>query len=266
MPNLSKNKVLFSAILNVLTNENYYLQTSNYGESNILLLRHFKNMKKTLTLLFLAITIIGYTQEKKKQKPIKKDFVMIDINYSSLINAPKNVTFDVGYGMSFQMYYDYQFKVKQLSGALGVAYSHDSYYSNAFLSFSDSINGDYYQFYPFSDLDSNVKTNKYVTNYLDIPLELRFRSLANKNGHSWKASVGFRVGLRLGSHTRTITDKGRFQNYNYDALQRIRYGVTARFGYGRMGVVGYYGLSTLFEKGRGHELIPWSVGFTITPF
>lgn len=223
-------------------------------------------MKKIFTLLLFVIALTGFSQEEKKKKPIKKDYVMIDMHYSSLINAPKNVTFDFGYGLSFQMYYDYQFKVKQLSGALGVAYSNDHYYSNAYLSYKDSINGDYYQFYSYGDLDSNVKTNQYITNYLDIPLELRFRSLPNKNGHSWKASIGFKVGFRLGSHTKTITDNGRFQNYNYDALQRLRYGITARFGYGRVGIVGNYGLSTLFDKGRGHELIPWSVGFTITPF
>ena len=222
-------------------------------------------MKKAITLFLILISFYGYSQENKK-KPVKRDYVMIDINYSSLINAPKDVTFDFGYGLSFQFYYDYQFKVKQLSGALGIAYSTDHYFSNAYLSKNDNVNGDFYQLYSYSKLDSNVKSNKYVTNYFDIPLEIRYRSNADKSGHSWKASIGFKFGFRLGSHTKTVTDNGRFQNYNFTELQKIRYGITTPFGYGRMGVVGYYGLNTLFNKGKGQELIPWSVGFTITPF
>ena len=133
---------------------------------------HINDMRKAFTLLFILVTCTVYSQKNQKTgKPMKKDNVLIDLHYSSLINRPPNVHFDFGYGLSFQLLYDYQFKVKQLSGALGLAYSTDHYYNNAYLSNYDSVNGDYTQFYPFSDLDSNVKLNKYVTNYFDIPFE-----------------------------------------------------------------------------------------------
>lgn len=217
--------------------------------------------------MFLVSTLAGFSQRLQRTgKPIKKDNFLIDITYASLINAPKNVTFDMGYGASFQLFYDHQFKAKVLSGAIGIGYSNDNYYSNAFISHYDSINGNYSTFKPFGDLDSAIKRNKYVTNYFEIPIELRYRSKPNVNGHSWKASVGFRVGFRLGSHTRTTTDDGRFEIYNHDALRRIRYGVTARLGYGRFGFVGNYNITRLFEDNRGHEMIPWSVGITLAPF
>jgi hypothetical protein len=210
----------------------------------------------------------GYSQKSlTRSKPIKKDNFLIDLGYASLINNPKGVTFDVGYTASFQLFYDHQFKVKVLSGAIGIGYTNDNYYNNGYISHKDTINGNYTTFFPFGDIDSNIKRNKYVTNYFDIPAELRFRSAPNAKGHSWKAALGFRLGIRLGSHTKTITsDNERFEIYNHDSLRRYRYGLTGRLGYGRIGVFGYYSLGTLFEDNRGIELIPWSVGLTISPF
>ena len=224
-------------------------------------------MKKVFLVLLIALSIQGVSQKNQRTgKPIKQDNLLIDVHYSSLVNAPANIRFDFGYGASFQLMYDYQFQAKVLSGAIGIAYSNDNYYNNGYISHYDTINGDYTTFYPFGDLDSAVKRNKYVTNYLDIPVELRFRSKPNIKGHSWKASLGFRVGFRLGSHTRTTTDKGRYEIYNHDSLRRLRYGITARVGYGRVGLVYYYGITRLFDDNRGHELIPWSLGLTISPF
>jgi hypothetical protein len=224
-------------------------------------------MKRLLIVILVLAGLSALAQRNQSTgKPIKKDNFIIDIGYCSLINPPPNIRFDIGYSAAFQLFYDHQFKAKVLSGAIGIGYSNDNYYNNGYISHKDSIKGDYTTFYPFGDLDSTVKRNKYVTNYFDIPVELRFRSKPNIKGHSWKASLGFRVGFRLGSHTRTMTSDGRFETYNHDALRKVRYGLTARFGYGRVGVFGYYGITRLFEDNRGWELIPWSVGFTLSPF
>ncbi|MGB0404012.1 MAG: outer membrane beta-barrel protein [Salibacteraceae bacterium] len=226
-------------------------------------------MRYTLLLILsLTVSVASFGQKNQKTgKPIKKDNLLIDVHYSTMFDRPTNVTFDYGHGASFQLFYDYQFKAKVLSGAIGIAYSNDNYYNNSLLTNSDTINGDYASFTPFSSLDSSYKRNKYATNYFDIPVELRFRSKPNYKGHSWKAAIGFRVGFRLGSHTRTINDdKERYQSYNFTNLRKQRYGLTARFGYGRMGLVGYYSLTTLFEDNSGQVMSPWSVGFTISPW
>lgn len=226
-------------------------------------------MRHTILLILsltVSVALIGQ-KNQKTGKPIKKDNLLIDIHYASMFDKPTNVTFSYGYGASFQMFYDYQFKAKVLSGAIGLGYANDHYYNNSILTNSDTINGDYASFTPYSRLDSSFTRNKYVTNYFDIPIEIRFRSKPNYKGHSWKGAIGFRIGFRLGSHTKTIDDnKDRHQFYNFSNLRKQRYGLTARFGYGRLGLVGYYSLTTLFDDNKGQTLSPWSVGFTISPW
>ncbi|MCB0484059.1 MAG: PorT family protein [Flavobacteriales bacterium] len=129
---------------------------------------------------------------------------------------------------------------------------------------SDSLQGEFTQVLPITD--SSYKRNMYVTNYLDLPFEIRFRSKPNSRGHSWKFSGGMRVGLRLGSHTKTVTSKGKYADYIQPNLTKTRVGLTGRAGYGRVGLYYYYSLTRLFEPGRGHELIPFEVGFTVAPF
>ena len=152
---------------------------------------------------------------------------------------------------------------------MGIGYSHSKYFNNGYITQIDTATGaDYSTFQTISSVksDSSYKRNSYTTNYFDIPVEIRFRSTPNEKGHSWKASIGFKVGFRLNSYTTTKTDKGRYSDFIQPNLTSTRYGITARFGYGRVGLVGYYGLTRLFEANKGHEIIPYSIGFTISPF
>jgi hypothetical protein len=106
----------------------------------------------------------------------------------------------------------------------------------------------------------------YITNYIDFPFEIRYRSKPNIKGHSWKFSGGMRVGVRVGSHTKTITSGGKYADFIHPNLTKTRVGLTGRVGYGRIGAYYYYSLTRLFEPGRGYELIPFEVGFTVAPF
>lgn len=227
-------------------------------------------MKISLVLLSGILTLLisfnGFSQSQERLRPIKKDNFLIDITYDHLLNLPNGVNYKLGYGNSFQLFYDHQFKAKVLSGALGVGYAHSNYYSNGYITNTDTAtNTGYANFAPIRS-DSSYKQNYYTTNYIDFPFELRYRSKPNEKGHSWKASVGFRVGVRLGSYTTTRTSEGKYRDYIQPHLTKTRYGLTFRAGYGRVGVMGYYGLTRLFEQNKGREVIPFSVGLTIAPF
>ena len=233
-----------------------------------------------ISLIFsLLLTGFSYAQEEEKKeepeektkskvanRPIKKDNLLIDINYAGVVNAPQGVNFNLGYGNDIQIFYDHQFKAKVLSGAIGIGYSHAKYFNNGYTQNIDTATGEgYATFLPIKS-DSSYKRNSYTTNYFDIPVEIRVRTKPNEKGHSWKASVGFKAGFRLGGYSTTRTDEGRYSNFIQPLLAERRYGITTRVGYGRVGLVGYYSLSRLFEPSQGHELLPYSIGFTISPF
>lgn len=237
-------------------------------------------MKKGIVLSIvsaLLFTLSSYAQEPEEQpeikketkaanRPIKRDNFLIDVNFAGVVNAPNGVNFNFGYGNDIQIFYDHQFKAKVLSGAIGIGYSHAKYFNNGYTVNVDTATGTEYASFAPIKADSSYKRNSYTTNYFDIPVELRFRSKPNEKGHSWKASVGFRAGFRLGSYSTTRTEEGRYSNFIQPLLTKNRYGITLRAGYGRVGLTGYYSLTRLFETDKGHEILPYAIGFTISPF
>ena len=225
-------------------------------------------LMKISALIFLTLlsSMVAFGQKSTDLKrPIKKDNLVIDLTYDGLINHPNGVSFYFGYGASFQGMIDLPLNSKVMNGAFGVAFSNSNYYNNGYPFHKDTSGNDYTQFYPIPS-DSSYKRSKFITNYLDFPFELRFRSTPNSKGHSWKVSAGFRVGVKLGSRNKVITSDNKFVNYDQPNVIRTRYGITGRVGYGRVGLVGYYSLTTLFTPEKGHEMIPFSLGMTISPF
>lgn len=114
----------------------------------------------------------------------------------------------------------------------------------------------------------NLRKTKLVTNYIDIPFEVRFSSRPDDPNRSFKVSLGFKVGLLYESFTKIkysedgerkkIKDK---QNFN---LFPIRYGPYFRIGGGNFSVYAYYSLSPLFKsRGFGKEQLGGNVAENI---
>jgi hypothetical protein len=101
----------------------------------------------------------------------------------------------------------------------------------------------------------NIKKSQLVTNYIDIPLELRYSTNPDDPARSFKVSVGGRIGYMYDSFTKIkykensqlkkIKDKQEFN------LNTLRYGLTARLGIGSFSLFGYYNLTPLFVEGEG---------------
>jgi hypothetical protein len=101
----------------------------------------------------------------------------------------------------------------------------------------------------------DIKKSMLVTNYIEVPLELRYTLNPEDPSRSFHLGVGGRIGWMYDSfnkikykedaETKILKDK---QNYN---LNRIRYGLLGRLGFGGFSMFCYYNLSPLFEKGNG---------------
>lgn len=102
---------------------------------------------------------------------------------------------------------------------------------------------------------SNLKKSKLITNYVDVPLEIRWSSSPDDPNRSLKISMGFKFGLLYDSFTKlTYSEDGEKkklkdkQNFH---LNPIRYGPYFRIGGGNFSVFTYYSLSPLFKSGNG---------------
>ena len=161
--------------------------------------------------------------------------------------------------------YDF-FKNNGLSIGIGLSfYSHNYLTKSDITQYQDTSGQVLSKFTAYSPY--TINRSKIVRNFLDIPVELRYRTTPNEKGHSWKVAVGAKIGYRTNIYSKVI-DKNddKYKSFIYPQVSRSRYGLTGRIGYGKVSVNGYYSLSNFFFEGRGAEITPISVGVTLTLF
>ncbi len=114
--------------------------------------------------------------------------------------------------------------------------------------------------------------NKITTAYIDIPLEIRFRTQPNIKKRNFKVALGGKIGYLISSYIKYRGEDFRvssskivkFKEYNVNNVLPYRYGVFLRVGYGKMNLIVNYTISQLFEKDKGPDVIPVSFGFSFT--
>jgi hypothetical protein len=110
-----------------------------------------------------------------------------------------------------------------------------------------------------------ITTSKLATIYLDLPFLLEIQIPVNYNHLNFAAGpIG---AVKIGSHTKMVYQDGPKIKAGGDfSLNMLRYGGTARVGYGNFQLYGTYYLTPLFQKGKGpsgYDLYPFEIGFAM---
>lgn len=123
--------------------------------------------------------------------------------------------------------------------------------------------------FTIEDTTFNYTKNKLHATYLTVPLMLQFNSSTrmNKNFHFSAGVVG---ALKLGSNwKRRFEDEGkqlRLKTRDDYNLNVFKYSAMARVGYGDVTFFASYSLNSLFEKNRGPEVYPFTLGIQLLGF
>jgi len=219
------------------------------------------------------------TKPVKKRKPPRKEMVLINLNFDGWIGTPSTISskWFASRGVDVAVVYDYVIAKSLFSVAGGVGFNSHNIHMEGFPIEYAITSGSTYTKLDTDFFDGkNINVNKISTNFIDLPFELRFRSKPHKNGKRIAASVGFKLGWLVQSHTKTKTDEDLFyqginfrdkiKTYDIPNLTKFRYGVTARVGYANFYLSFFYSLTPLFKDGRGTEAVPISVGIGVSPF
>lgn len=173
-------------------------------------------------------------------------------------------------GFNFYFMYDMIIKKSRFSFAPGIGIGTSHIYNNSQIVKTDSTSF----FKPIRDGDTkggyqidNLKGNKLTLIYLDVPLELRYRSKPNDKNKSFKMAVGIKAGVLVQNHFKTkfedsFGDVKKIKDINQKDLLKFRAAATYRIGYGPFNVVASYSLTHLFKKDRGPEVTPFSIGIS----
>jgi hypothetical protein len=116
----------------------------------------------------------------------------------------------------------------------------------------------------------NLQKSKLSTTYLTVPLLVEFQTPHISRNKRVYFSTGVIGGVRLASHIKYVhfeNGKKRKEKLKDDFyLSPFRYGGTFRVGYRQLNLFANYYFTPLFEKNKGPELYPFSVGLSLVGF
>ena len=227
-------------------------------------------IKKLGTFALLILSLSAFAQQtepepaqpaatqptKRYARPDIPGTFVVEIGVNSALNKPTG--FDLGFwgSRTMNIYYQYEMRIlkSRMSFVPGIGFSLErfKFKNNTTLRIEDD---DSLKMINSATYGKSIRKSSLVTNYIEIPLELRFSTRPNDPNRSFKAAVGFRVGYlydaftkvkyREDGETKKIKDN---QNYR---LTRFRYGVYAKVGAGNISVFANYNLTPMFETGKG---------------
>lgn len=197
-------------------------------------------------------------------KGSKEDKLILDINLDNWDKKPQGVEMKDfrSRGVNIMFMDEKQFGKGNVAFSWGIGFSSQNFHTNAYYVQDDNV--DTSGFTPFPD-SIEYDLNKLSANYLDIPLELRFRTNANVKGNRLKLSLGFKLGVLLNAHTKFDDGDSKVKTYHLRNIPDLHYGLSARLGFGSIGISYFQSLTTLFGKDEGVEIHPYSIGISFTP-
>lgn len=237
----------------------------------------------TLFVSFFLLTVSAQETTSETQKGVSpevkakvnkaKDRILLELGLNQMINAPSNVKFSA-LSRSFNAYftYDVVFGKSNFSIAPGAGIGTDNFYhkKNGIAWSNNTHLKDTVTSFPTLSDSVTAKKSKLGLTYFDIPVEFRFRSTPNKKNTSWKLAAGFKFGFLIGSKWKyrgedltTGTGDVRFKEFKVEGLNKFRYSVYARGGYGIFNVFMNYQISSVFQKGKGPQMYPLQFGIAI---
>lgn len=196
----------------------------------------------------------------------KYDRLVVDVLYNdwqgdlSPLNSPWS-----SIGFNVNLMFDVPFtKANTVGLGWGVAFSH--YNNRTKVGFNSNYTEGSTSTYSL-DLQQEIVWSKFNANYIEIPLELRFRTRGYQH---FKFFVGGKIGYQLNAYTKTkenIEEKNyKFKNYNFPDRNPLRYGLTARVGIRNWSVYAAYHFSDLFTHENSVKLSPITAGISIALF
>lgn len=161
---------------------------------------------------------------------------------------------------TLNLYYMYAFRIGEetpFSFNIGAGVGNEKYTFKSPITFSDSLTYtiiDSLSNVPFFNNAGSYKKSQMVINYIDIPMELRIHSRKKDHKRAFYLAIGGKIGFRFAGKTKVVYSEfgttKKYKNLYHYNVNAIRYGATARIGYGPINFWGYLGLNDFFTGNK----------------
>ncbi|MBT1707718.1 outer membrane beta-barrel protein [Fulvivirgaceae bacterium PWU5] len=236
-----------------------------------------------VVIAFVALVAQAFGQEtttttttKRKGHPDIPGNFTLELGVNRASGAPDNFSLGLWGSRTVNIYYQYDIRILK-SGfsfipGIGLSMERFKFKNEYTLAYNaDSV----FMVSPATAGFSNLKKSMLITNYVEVPLELCFRTNPEDPARSFRISIGGRVGYMFDSfgkikykedgEVKKIKDKQDF------GLNKFRYGVFGKIGVGNFSVFGYANMTDLFKDGLSQNRQPvdfstFTVGISLSSF
>jgi hypothetical protein len=226
-------------------------------------------MKKiffTLGLMVFTLSVFAQEAMNKAMSSVtrSRDFLVVSLTYDGWANKPDSVSTGFNRGFNIAFMYDFPINKTNLSLAAGLGIGTSGVFLKNHVLNMDDGTTDVAKF----SSDNSFKKYKVATTYLELPLELRYRSVPDNANKGFKLALGVKIGNLMNAHTKERSDLGGARNTEKIANKRFfnswRYAATARIGLGNFALFGSYNLNPLFKDNGNIDIRPYSIGIAIS--
>jgi len=201
------------------------------------------------------------TKKTKAQPDVPGAFV-IDIANNIFQNAPDEMKLNAWGSWTANIYYQYEFPIGNsnfsFNAGIGLGLEKYSFNNNVTLITSNDDSQTLVESLDniLPDATSIKKTN-FAANYIDFPISIRFNADKINRRKSFKASVGGKLGVRYGVHTKVKFEENsqvkKFKSYENYNIPNFRYGLFGKVGLAGVSLYYYYSLTEFFDNKKGPD-------------
>ncbi|TVQ83710.1 MAG: PorT family protein [Bacteroidetes bacterium] len=222
-------------------------------------------MKKFI-LLFTVFTLLSIdvvSQEIPRMRP--KDRLIFGLFTDVWSNLPGDMeTKAINRGVTIDYLQDFPISTSNFSFAVGLGFASHNLYGDYF--YERTLGR--HDFVP-NLLDLDYDRNKISLNYLNIPLELRFRT--RNTPQTFRIHAGVKAGLLVNAHTKYVGEvlpggrETKYKEGKLDNIESFMFGFHGRIGYGRINLNTFINLTDIFEGNNAQDasLVSFGLSFII---
>lgn len=251
-------------------------------------------IKKIGTLALFLASLAAFAQTdtapaastppaKRYSRPDIPGTFVVELGVNRGLNAPTR--FDLGFWGSRTLNFYYQYDLRILKSKFflvpGIGFSFERYkFRNGRTPGYENTNSNEISMLTATEAGypASLKKSMLITNYLEVPVELKYMTRPEDPGRSFKISVGARVGYMYDALTKVkYSEDGEMKkiknNQTYN-LTRFRYALSAKVGIGNISLFTYYNMTPLFEAKKGPknddgtntDINTLTIGFSLSSF
>ncbi|HMG90780.1 MAG TPA: hypothetical protein VK589_12000 [Chryseolinea sp.] len=219
------------------------------------------------------------TTTKKTPRPDIPGTFNVEFGFNRDVSGPPDFSLYFWGSRTANIYYQYDIRILNSSFSVvpGIGLSLERYkFKNNYMLGYDADS----ELIMIPEKDAPVEgitKSMLITNYVEVPVEIRYTVNPEDPARSFKVSVGGRVGFLYDSFNkvkyRENDEVKKYKDKQDFNLNKFRYGLMGRIGFGPFGVFTYYNLSPLFEKGKGlktddtfNDFNTWTIGVSLSSF